>query len=140
MFLSAKVYFDDQTVHLNRLLIRAQTEMPREWLRLYKKNVMGITPMKTGALRKSIITQALGTTASVGWRSPYAGAQNAGGHTVSRPIKGTIKHPHPRAGEFGIIPADFYPYSNNAKGFAFKAYKMTNAQMPAVLRELGLTK
>jgi len=140
MFLSAKVIFDDQTVHLNRLLIRAQTEMPREWLRLYKKNVVGITPMKTGALRRSIITQALGTTASVSWRAPYAQAQQDGGHTVPRRVMGE----NTRDGGFGIIPARFYRYSRYTTAgtgprFGSIAFQQTNDQIPAILRELGLT-
>lgn len=141
MFLSAKAYFDDNTVHNNRLLIRAQTEIPRQWIVLYKKNVVGITPMKTGALRRSIITQVLGNTASVSWRAPYALAQHQGGHTVPRLVKGRRSD----TGEFGIIPAGSYRYRNyttpgTGPRFGSIAFKATNAQMPGVLRGLGLTK
>ena len=141
MFLSAKAFFDDKTDHNSRLLIRGQTEIPREWIRLFKKNVAAITPMKTGALRRSIITQAMGSTASVSWRMPYARAQHSGGHTVPRRVMGG----NTRDGGFGIIPARSYRYSNyttpgTGPRFGSIAFQVTNAQMPAVLRELGLTK
>lgn len=141
MLLSAKAFFDDKTAHNTRLLIRGESAIPREWLKRFRKNVVGITPMKTGALRRSIITQQLGNTASVGWRAPYAKAQHDGGHTVPRTVKG----PNRRDGGFGIIPAGFYRYRRyttpgTGPRFGSIAFQKTNAEMPAVLRELGLTK
>ena len=90
MFLSAKAFFKDGTAHNTRLLMRAETAIPAEFVKRYKKNVVKITPMKTSALRRSIITQALGNTAEISWRSRYAIAQNEGGHEVKKIITARI--------------------------------------------------
>ena len=141
MFISVKAYFQDGTAHNTRLLIRAETAIPLEWIKRYKKNVVKITPMKTGALRRSIITQAMGNQASVSWRVPYAKAQNDGGHTVKRRIIGTNR----RDGGFGIIMPGYYSYSRyttpgTGPHFANIAYQKTHAETPSIIRELGLTK
>ncbi len=136
MFLSAKAFFDDNTNHNKGLLIRMQTEIPADFVRLYRKNVAPITPEATGALKRSIITQVLGNQGTIGWRLPYAAAQNAGGHTVPRTVRGIRKD----TGEFGIIPAGYYPYSNGAKGFAFRAFQQTQSEMPANFRARGYIK
>lgn len=143
-FLSAKVFFKDGTLNNTRVLIRAETEIPAEFVRRYKKNVVQLTPKKTGALRRSIITQQLGNTAEISWRAPYAKAQNEGGHTVPNEVRGRIRS-GPRIGEYGIIPPGYYKYKDyttagTGPGFASTAYKRTQSEMPAVLRELGLTK
>lgn len=139
MFLSAKAFFDNNTDHNIRLLIRAETAIPREFVKLFKKNVVGLTPMKTGALRRSIITQELGNTANISWRAPYARAQHEGGHTVSARRVVNID------GRFVTLQPGFYAYRNyttpgTGPRFGSRAYQMTQAQMPAKLRELGLTK
>lgn len=136
MFISAKAFFEDNTKNNERLLIRMNDTIPILFISLYKKNAAGLTPVKSGALIRSIITQAMGNTANISWRSPYAAAQNAGGHTVPRMVKG----PNKRDGGFGIIMPGSYTYSNGAKGFAFKAFQETQKQMPAALREQGFTK
>lgn len=141
MFLSASAFFQDGTANNTRLLIRAETAIPMEYIKRYKKNVVSITPMKTGALRRSIITQAVGNQGNISWRSAYAKAQNEGGHTVPRRVRGTNK----RDGGFGIIMPGSYRYSRyttpgTGSHFANLAYQKTNAEMPEVLRELGLTK
>lgn len=141
MFISAKAFFQDGTANNTRLLIRAETAIPTEYIARYKKNVVSITPMKTGALRRSIITQVMGNQANISWRSPYAKVQNEGGHTVPRMVRGTNK----RDGGFGIIMPGYYKYSRyttpgTGPHFANIAFQKTNADMPAVLRELGLTK
>lgn len=142
MFISAKAYFNptklNTTVQLYR---RAETELPAEFVRLYKRNVVAITPRKSGALRRSIITQALGNRAEISWRMPYAMAQDKGGHTQSHTVRGINK----RDGGGGTIMPGSYRYRNyttpgTGPNFATIAFKATTAQMPAVYRQLGLTK
>ncbi|MEI7632355.1 MAG: hypothetical protein WCJ60_03460 [bacterium] len=139
MLLSAKTFFDDHTNHNIQLLERATTNIPKEFIRLYKKNVVSITPKKTGALRRSIITQALGNTASISWRSPYAAAQNKGYHDVTNKRVVNID------GRFvTLMPGRYYYRNYTTPGtgprFAFIAFQQTQSDMPAVMRELGLTK
>lgn len=141
MFISAKTYFEDNTDHNNRLLFRAESAIPTEFLKLFRKNVVAVTPRKTGALRRSIITRVIGGTGEVSWRSPYAKAQHEGGHTVPRAVKGRNK----RDGGFGIIMPGRYRYTRyttpgTGPRFGIIAFRATQAQMPAVMRELGLTK
>lgn len=139
MFLSTEAFFDDGNRTNIALLVRAKTDIPAEFVRLYKKNVVGITPMKTGALRRSIITRQLGGTAEIAWRSPYAGTQNVGGHTVASKRVVNID------GRFVTLQPGFYRYRNyttagTGPNFAGKAFQATQAQMPAALRGLGLIK
>jgi hypothetical protein len=141
MFLTAKAFFQDNTQNNKRVLIRAETEIPAEFVKRFKKNVVKITPMKTGALRRSIITQSLGGRAEISWRSPYAKVQHEGGHTVSEPVRGL----NPNTGKYSTIKPGFYRYRNYTTAgtgprFGTRAYQATQAEMPAVLRELGLTK
>lgn len=141
MFLSAKAFFNNHTEANQRLLIRASTELPAEWLRLYKKNVVNITPKRTGALRRSIITQQIGTGAEVSWRAPYAAAQNQGGHYVPQNVRGI----NPATGRGSTIKAGYYSYrkyttAGTGPRFANIAFQKTNSEMPAVARALGLTK
>jgi len=144
MFISAKAFFKDNTQNNVRLLVRAETQLPQEFAKRYRKNVVKITPMKSGRLRRSIITQSLGNTAQVSWRAPYARAQNEGGHTDKTvhfvPAKGF------GAGERGYMarPGWHHRYRNYTTAgtgprFASIAFKATKAEMPAVYRELGLT-
>lgn len=140
MFLKTDVFFDNHIPEFNALLIRAETAIPAEYVRLYKKNVVAITPLKSGALRRSIITRQLGGRAEISWRSTYAGAQNQGGHTQSHFVRGANQ----RDGGFGIIKPGSYIYSKyttpgTGPHFANIAFQATNAQMPAVLKELGLS-
>lgn len=120
MFLSAKTFFDNKTDYNKTLLRRAETAIPQEFVRLYKRNVVSITPRKTGYLRRSIITQALGNTANIAWRAPYAKAQDDGGHNGARYRN--------------------YTTPGTGPNFATIAFKATTAQMPTVMRQLGLTK
>lgn len=139
MFISAKAYFNPTKLNTTiQLYRRAETALPEEFVKLYKRNVVGLTPIKTGALRRSIITQAMGNTASISWRVPYAKAQDLGTHTVRKPIKGTNQ----RDGGYGIIMPGTYTYgpSPGVSRFATPAFKLTTSQMPAVYRQLGLTK
>lgn len=139
MFLSAKAFFEDNTQANIRLLIRANETIPAEFVKIYKKNVVKLTPMKTGALRKSIITQQVGNTANISWRLPYARAQNDGGHTIGETRRVNID------GRFVTLKPGFYRYKHyttpgTGPKFAFLAFQQTQKEMPAVLRELGLTK
>lgn len=139
MFLSAKTFFDDNTENNVRLLISAKETIPAEFVKRYKKNVVKITPKKTGALRRSIITQQVGNTANISWRSAYAGAQNVGGHIVAERRRINID------GRFVTLMPGYYRYKHyttpgTGPRFAQIAFEETQKEMPAVLRELGLTK
>ena len=139
MFLSAKAFFEDGTANNTRVLIRAETQIPQEFTKRYRKNVFRITPKKSVALRRSIITQAIGNKAEISWRLPYAGAQNVGHHTVDRKRVVNID------GRYVTLSPGVYPYRNyttrrTGPGFASIAYQKTQSEMPAVMRELGLTK
>lgn len=120
MFITAKAFFNNKIDYNVTLLRRAETALPEEFIRLYKRNVVDITPKKTGALRRSIITQALGNRAQIAWRMSYAKAQDDGGHN-------------------GYIYRN-YTTPGTGPHFATTAFRMTTAQMPAVYRELGLVK
>lgn len=139
MFITAKAFFDNKIDYNVTLLRRAETALPEEFVRLYKRNVVNLTPRKTGALRRSIITQALGNRAEIAWRMPYAKAQEDGGHTQSHTVRG-INH---RDGGGGTIQPGSYRYRNyttpgTGPHFATIAFKATTAQMPAIYRQLGL--
>lgn len=144
---SVKVHFEDAASNIAKLLIRTNTELPREWLVEYRKAARGAapgviaTPRKTGALRRSIITQQMGPQASVSWRLPYAVAQNEGGHTVNKPIRGI----NPATGQGSTIMPGYYRYRNyttpnTGPGFARAAFQYANKQVPAILRRQGVTR
>ena len=140
MFLSAKAFFNSGQLDYDRQLYRrAETALPEEFIRVYKRNVVAITPRKTGALRRSIITQAIGGRAEIAWRLPYAIPQDKGGHTVGSKRVVNID------GDFVTLHPGFYRYKNyttpgTGPNFATTAFMATTAQMPGVYRALGLTK
>lgn len=140
MFLSAKAFFENKIPNNNMLLIRAEAAMPLDYIRRYKKNAVAITPKKTGALRRSIITRAAGDgTAEISWRLPYAQAQNQGFHTVATKRVVNID------GQFVTLQPGIYRYKNYTTAgtgphFANIAFVKTNNEMPEIVRELGLTK
>ena len=140
MFVSAKAFFDDHTQDNIRLLIRAETEFPQEWLKTYKRIVAPLTPIDTGALRRSIITRVVPNGAEVSWRRPYASVQNDGQHTVARKVVTRDQY----NGGFGIIPARVYTNyihrRGGNKGFLEKAAIATRNEVPAMWRKIGLTK
>lgn len=119
MFLSSKTFFENAIPGVTALIIRAETQLPAEFIKRYKKNVVSITPLKSGALRRSIITQQLGRTASISWRSAYAGIQNA-------------------PEEFGVVYRN-YTTPGTGPHFANIAFSKTQSEMPIVMAELGLT-
>lgn len=141
LFVKADVFFQDGTAHNTRLFRRMETEIPRDFVDLYRKNVVKITPMKTGWLRRSIITQVLGNVGNISWRARYALAQNEGGHSQTHTVRGANQ----RDGGFGTIVPGTYRYSRYTTAgtgprFANIAWEATQAQMPAKLREKGFTK
>ena len=125
MFVSAKTYFKNGMPHNIRLLIRANTQLPEEFIKRYKKNVSKITPKKSGWLRRSIITQVEPGRGEITWRAVYAAAQNQGWHTTKSGKRAIYKR---------------YTTGGTGAKFATEAFKKTKAEMPAVYRELGLTK
>ena len=140
MFLSAKAFFADGTANNTRVLIRAETQIPSEFVKRYKKNVVKLTPKKKGGLRRSIITQAIGNKAEIGWRSKYAAAQNAGHHANAGYRRVNIDGQYRMLGP--NVSYIYRKYTTRGTGprFASIAYQKTQSEMPAVMRELGLTK
>lgn len=141
MSIRVTAFADDNINRYIRLLVRAETTIPTEYAKRYRKNVVKLTPKDTGRLRRSITTQAIGTQASITWRAPYALAQNRGGHTVKKPIRGENK----RDGGYGTIKPGFYKYTRYTTAgtgpqFAGRAFQKTNSEIPEMLRELGVTK
>lgn len=139
MFLSTQAFFENNIPGITSVLVRAETAIPAEFVRLYKKNAVAITPKKTGALRRSIITRQVGNTAEISWRSAYAIPQNQGFHTVREKRVVNID------GSFVTLMPGTYHYSKyttpgTGPHFAGIAYQATINEMPAVMRELGLTK
>jgi len=138
--MSAKAFFKSGDLDKTRILYRrAETDLPDEFIRMYKKNVVSITPKKSGALRRSIITQSTGNRAEIAWRLPYAIPQDEGGHTVTERRK-------VRIGDrwVTLAPGKYryhrYTTPGTGPGFATKAFIATNEQMPEAYRRLGLTK
>lgn len=126
MIVSAKAFFEDNTASNILLIKQAEVSMPKKWLIEFRRAARGAapgtigTPKKTGALRRSIITQAIGGRAQVGWRLPYAAAQEAGGH------KGATY--------------SNYTTENTGAGFAQAAFRYANSQLPQIVRSEGLIK
>ena len=121
MFISAKAFFKDNTANNKVLIKQVETAIPVEWLKLFRANVVNITPIETAALRRSIITQALGNRGRVGWRSAYAGAHEKGSHRGSKQYEN-------------------YSRAGTGAGFAKRAFRLTQEQMPSKLKQLGLIK
>lgn len=136
MFLSTTAFFDNHIPGNNQLLIRAETAIPAEFIRRFKKNAVALTPLKSGALRRSIITQQLGNTANISWRSAYAGAQNQGFHTVNKRrvinIDGRFITLQP-----GIYRYKKYTTAGTGPHFANEAYVKTMNEIPEMVSELG---
>lgn len=139
MFLKAQAFFENMIPGNNALLIRAETQLPAEFVRRYKKNVVSLTPRKSGALRRSIITRQIGNTAEISWRLPYAAAQNQGFHTVREKRVVNID------GHYVTLQPGIYRYRNYTTAgtgahFANIAFQKTTNEIPEIERELGLTK
>lgn len=126
---SVKVAVDNGMEDNKRLVMNLRHLLPEEYWRLYKKNVVNITPKKSSALRRSIRHQILGNQLIIDWRAKYAAAQNAGGHRVGRRRVVNID------GRFVTLKPDYYPYKNYTStpgaGFREKAASATQAQFMA---------
>lgn len=127
MLISAKVFFQNNMQDNINTVVSAKTQIPEEFVKRYRKNVRKITPMKPshGWLRKSIISQVQPGRADISWRAEYASAQNQGWHKT-------------KSGKIAI----YRKYSTGGTGpkFAQIAFERTMSEMPAVYREMGLTK
>lgn len=118
--MSAKAVFDDKMAQNELLITRSMTELPRMFVTQFKKNALPLTPKKTGALRRSIVTQVIGHQANVAWRLPYAVDQNAGMDQKTGRIYRNYTTP-------GTGPH-----------FKDKAMNLTIRQIDPMFRELGL--
>lgn len=118
--MSAKAVFDDKLAEDELLITRSVTELPRMFVTQYRKNVAPITPKKTGALRRSIVTQVLGNQANIGWRLPYAIDQNQGFDSKTG------------------APYKNYTTPGTGPRFKDKALELTIRQVDPMFRELGL--
>jgi len=120
--MSAKAVFDDALAADELLITEAATNLPRMFVTQFRKNVIPFTPKKTGALRRSIVTQAQGTTAKIAWRLPYAVDQNAGVD-----LKTGVRYKN-------------YTTPGTGSGFKDKALGLTIRQLDPMFREVGLRK
>lgn len=118
--MSAKAVFDDKTAEAELLITRSATNLPRMFVENYKRNVAPITPKRTGALRRSIVTRSLGTEAEIAWRLPYAIDQDAGIDSITGRVYRNYTTP-------GTGPH-----------FKDKAFAMTIQQIEPMFTELGL--
>lgn len=120
--MSAKSVFDDHMAENELLITRSMTELPQMFVTQYKKNVIPLTPFKTGALRRSIVTQVMGNQANIAWRLPYAIDQDEGVDQKS----GTVYH--------------HWTTPGTGPHFKDKAFEATIKQVDPMFRELGLVK
>lgn len=140
MFVKADVFFKNAMKDKAILTLEAKTNIPEELAKRFKKNVAPITPMKTGALRRSIITLKGENEVLVGWRAgKKALAQNAGGHTVKKPIRGI----NPETGKYSTIRPGYYRYKKyttpgTIPRFAQVALELTQKEVDSVIRGLRL--
>lgn len=129
---SVRISTNDGMDQNKRLVQKLNHLLPEEYWKLYKKNVVGITPRKSSALRRSIAHSVIGNQLTIWWRSKYAAAQNAGGHTVPSMVRGI----NPNTGKGSTIMPGYYRYrqyttAGTGAGFKEKATEMTQAQFMA---------
>lgn len=120
--MSAKAVFNDHTAENELLISRSVSTLPLMFVTRYKRNVAPLTPMKSGALRRSIVTQVVGHSANIAWRLPYAIDQNLGRDQQTGRV---YKH---------------YTTPGTGPNFKDRALAMTITQVDPMFRELGLTK
>lgn len=118
--MSAKAVFDDKLAADELLITEAASNLPRMFTVQYRRNVLPLTPRKTGALRRSIVTQAIGHTAKIAWRLDYAIDQNLG---VDQKTGTVYKH---------------WTTPGTGPGFKDKALALTIRQLDPMFREVGL--
>jgi hypothetical protein len=120
--ISASSVFDDATAVNELLITRSAALLPRKFVEQYKRNVLPLTPKRSGALRRSIVTRASGYQAEIAWRLPYAVDQDAGIDSITGRV--------------------YRNYTTPGTGPHFKdqAMALTIRQIDPMFRELGLTK
>lgn len=118
--LSAKAVFDDKMAANELLITEAASNVAPAFARRYRQNVVNFTPKKTGALRRSIVTQTTGHMAKIGWRLPYAIDQNLG---VDQKTGRVYRH---------------WTTEGTGPGFKDKALALTMQQLDPIFREVGL--
>jgi hypothetical protein len=118
--ISAKAVFDDHLAADELLITEAATNLPKMFTTQYRRNVLPLTPRKTGALRRSIVTQAIGHTAKIAWRLDYAIDQNLG---VDQKTGRVYRH---------------WTTPGTGPGFKDKALALTIRQLDPMFREVGL--
>lgn len=118
--MSAKAVFNDHTKDNVALVRRSTRILPELFVVQFRKNVAPITPKKTGALRRSIITTVSGGVGRIAWRLPYAADQEAGVDS--------------KTGK----PYHHWTTPGTGPHFMRKAYAKTYRDMQATLRQLGL--
>ena len=133
--MSAKAFFDDHTDDNTRLLHTATNLFPEVYKRVYLANASKIAPIRTGALRKSIVTQTLGNKVSIGWRAPYAASVNAGQHTVARTRIIELSN-----NTWMFLQPGVHRHHTGSAGFLDRIISATTKDMVAEIRKLGLTK
>lgn len=142
--ISANGFFDLRRSlnEYGELIRRFEVQAPEIFVVLYKANAPYYTPMRSGALRRSIITRSTKGRAEIGYRSNYAFQQNRGWHYQTHYVKGwnmrdndgysTIKP--------GIHVYRKYTTMGTGKLFVEYAVRDTKAEFPDVLRQKGFGK
>ena len=118
--MSAKATFDGRYKKDIRLITEAISNTAPQFAKRYRANVVNITPKKTSALRRSIVTQVIGHVAKIGWRLPYAIDQNLG-----RDRKTGVRYKH-------------WTTPNTGPGFKDKALAATMRELDPMFREMGI--
>lgn len=130
-----------------------ELDFPYQYRNTYLRNARKITPVgkakkKGKRLKDSVGTQIMGNNLKIVWRSPYAAAVNAGGHTdrtthfapalgFGRGTLGSGKtRKRLKAKRTGYMtrPGWHHPYTKPSKGFINKIYTRTYADMEFYVR------
>lgn len=111
----------------NILLLRQfQKESPYVYRNNYFANARAMSPEVTGRLKRSIGSQILGDRLTIVWRSTYAAAVNAGGHTDKTTHFVPAKGFGYRGRGYLAKAGTFHPYRTGSKGFANRIAYKTN--------------
>lgn len=124
---SVKVEVDNGFPKNKSLVAQLKHRVPEEYWRLYKRNVVPLTPKKSSWLRRSIRHSIIGNTLTIWWDAKYAGNQNFGSHSVRSKRVVNID------GNFVTLMPGRYPYSRyttagTGAGFKERAADLTRAQ------------
>lgn len=129
MDISAKTFFADTPVKRIKLIHQQTNMYPEAYRRLFLGNARKIAPIKSSALRRSIVTQVLGDTVSIGWRVPYAAAVDAGGHTDKTTHFAPAMGLGYRGRGYTTRPDWFHPYRTGSEGFKDRIVTATRKDM-----------